>query len=67
MIYEVIISTTIAMVLLPLNFWVAAELVMLVGLLTIFWELRDGLLNAKHDVTPEEACPAPSLAARSQP
>ena len=67
MIYEVIISTTIAMVLLPLNFWVAAELVMLVGLLTIFWELRDGLLNAKHDVTAEEACPAPSLAARSQP
>lgn len=67
MMYEVIISTTLAMVLLPLNFWIAAELVVLVGLLTMFWELRDGFLNAKHNATPEEACPAPRLAARSQP
>ncbi len=51
MMYEVIISTTLAMVLLPLNFWIAAELVVLVGLLTILWELRDGFLNAKHNAT----------------
>ena len=40
MLYEVLISTTIAMVLLPFNFWFAAELVILVGLPTIFWELQ---------------------------
>ena len=41
MMYEVLISTTIAMVLLPLNFWIAAELVVLVGLVTTLWELRE--------------------------
>jgi len=40
MLYEVLISATIAMVLLPFNFFVAAELVLLVGLPTIVWELR---------------------------
>ena len=40
MLYEVLISTTVAMLLLPFNFWVAAALVLLVGLPTIVWELR---------------------------
>jgi hypothetical protein len=40
MVFEVLISTTIAMVLLPFNFWFAAEMVILVGLPTIFWELQ---------------------------
>jgi hypothetical protein len=40
MVYEVLISTTIAMVLLPLNFWIAAELVVFIGMLTMAWELR---------------------------
>jgi hypothetical protein len=40
MLYEVLISATIAMVLLPFNFLVAAELVLLLGLPTIVWELR---------------------------
>lgn len=40
MLYEVFISATIAMVLLPFNFLVAAELVLLVGLPTIVWELQ---------------------------
>lgn len=40
MLYEVLIATTIAMVLLPFNFWFAAEMVILVGLPTIFWELQ---------------------------
>jgi hypothetical protein len=39
MLYEVLISTTIAMVLLPFNFWITAELVLLVGLVTTAWEL----------------------------
>jgi hypothetical protein len=45
MMYEVLISTTIAMVLLPFNFWIAAELVVLVGFLTTFWKLRDDVLG----------------------
>ena len=40
MLYEVLISMTIAIVLLPFNFWFAAELVILVGLPTVFWELQ---------------------------
>jgi hypothetical protein len=40
MMYEVLISTTIAMVLLPFNFWFAAEVVVSVGLLATFWELQ---------------------------
>lgn len=40
MMYEVLISTTIAMVLLPFNFWITAELAVLVGLFTTLWELR---------------------------
>jgi hypothetical protein len=28
------------MVLLPLNFWIAAELVVFIGMLTMAWELR---------------------------
>jgi hypothetical protein len=36
------VSTLIAMVLLPFNFWIAAELVLLVGLLTAVWELKTG-------------------------
>ena len=40
MVYEVLISTTIAMVLLPFNFWIAAELVVFIGMLTMAWELR---------------------------
>jgi hypothetical protein len=43
MIYEVLISTTIAMVLLPLNFWSAAELVLVVASLATLWELRHSL------------------------
>ena len=41
MMYEVLISTTIAMVLLPFNFWFTAELAVLVGLFTTLWELRE--------------------------
>ena len=40
MVYEVLISTTIAMVLLPFNFWIAAELVVFIGMLTMAWELH---------------------------
>jgi hypothetical protein len=40
--YEVLISTTLAMVLLPFDFWFAAELVVLVALPTIYWEVRRG-------------------------
>ena len=40
MVYEVLISTTIAMVLLPFNFWIAAELVVFIGTLTMAWELH---------------------------
>jgi hypothetical protein len=40
MVYEVLISTTIAMILLPFNFWIAAELVVFIGMLTMAWELR---------------------------
>ena len=40
MMYEVLISTTIAIILLPFNFWFAAEVVASVGLLTIFLELH---------------------------
>ena len=45
MMYEVLISTTIAMILLPLNFWTAAEVVVVVGLITMLWELRDNVLG----------------------
>lgn len=40
MTYEVLISTTIAIVLLPLNFWAAAELVIIVALFATCWEFR---------------------------
>jgi hypothetical protein len=40
MVYEVLISTTIVMVLLPLNFWYAAEVVVAVGFLTTLLELH---------------------------
>ena len=46
MMYEVLISTTIAMILLPLNFWTAAEVVVVVGSITMLWELRDDVLGA---------------------
>ena len=45
MVYEVLISTTIAMVLLPFNFWIAAELVVFIGMLTMAWELRPGRIS----------------------
>jgi hypothetical protein len=40
MLYEVLIAVTIAMVLLPFNFWFAAQVVVLVGLPTILFELQ---------------------------
>jgi hypothetical protein len=43
--YEVLISTTIAMILLPLNFWTAAEVVVLVGMISMLWDLRDNVLG----------------------
>jgi hypothetical protein len=45
MMYEVLIPTTLAIVLLPLNFWSAAEIVLWVALITVFWELRDAVLG----------------------
>lgn len=53
MMYEVLISTTVALVLLPLNFWFAAELVLVVASLATFWELRHHVfgepgVTAKH-------------------
>jgi hypothetical protein len=49
MMYEVLIPTTVAMILLPLNFWSAAEIVLWVALATVFWELRHALLG-DHDL-----------------
>lgn len=46
MMYEVLIPTTLAIVLLPLNFWSAAEIVLWVALITVFWELRDAVLSS---------------------
>ena len=46
MMYEVLIPTTLAMVLLPLNFWSAAEIVLWVALITVVWELRDAVLGS---------------------
>jgi len=46
MMYEVLIPTTLAMVLLPLNFWSAAEVVLWVALITVCWELRDVVLSS---------------------
>ena len=43
MMYEVLIPTTVATVLLPLDFWSAAEIVLWVAWVTGFWELRDGV------------------------
>jgi hypothetical protein len=40
MLYEVLIAVIITMVLLPFNFWFAAQLVVLVGLPTILLELQ---------------------------
>jgi hypothetical protein len=40
MLYEVLIAVTIATVLLPFNFWFAAQFVVLVGLPTILLELQ---------------------------
>jgi hypothetical protein len=40
MVYEVVISITIAMVLLPLDFSIIAELAVLAGLLTTVWEIH---------------------------
>jgi len=45
MMYEVLITTTVAMVLLPFKFWSAAEIVLWVALVTVFWELRDAVLG----------------------
>jgi MFS superfamily sulfate permease-like transporter len=40
MMYEVVISLTIAIVLLPLDFSIAAELAVLAGLLTTIWQMH---------------------------
>lgn len=40
MMYEVLISVTIAMVLLPLDLCISAELSLLAGLLATVWEVR---------------------------
>ena len=46
MMYEVLIPTTVATVLLPLDFWSAAEMVLWVAFEAIgFWELRDAVLG----------------------
>ena len=55
MMYEVLIPTTVAMVLLPFNFWSAAEIVLWVALVTVFWELRDAVLaNPRHTMKLKE-------------
>jgi hypothetical protein len=43
--YEVLISTTVATVLLPLDFWSAAEIVLWVALASVFWKLRDAVFG----------------------
>lgn len=48
MMYEVLIPTTLAIVLLPLNFWSAAEIVLWVALITVCWELRDVVLGVMN-------------------
>jgi len=48
MLYEVIVSTTLAMVLLPFNFWVAAALVLLAGLVTTASELHRSFADVTH-------------------
>ena len=45
MMYEVLIPTTVAMVLLPFDFWGAAEIVLWVALVTVSWELREAALD----------------------
>ena len=47
--YGVLIPTTIAMVLLPFTFWSAAEIVLWVALVTVFWELRDAVLDELYE------------------
>ena len=49
MMYEVLIPTTVAMVLLPFNFWTAAEIVLWVALVTVSWELRDAVLDELYE------------------
>jgi hypothetical protein len=44
MMYEVLIPTTVAAVLLPFNFWSTAEIVLWVAMVTVFWERRDAIL-----------------------
>ena len=44
MMYEVLIPTTVAAVLLPFDFWSAAEIVLWVAMVTVFWERRDAIL-----------------------
>jgi len=43
--YEVLIPTTLAVVLLPLDFLSAAEIALWVGLVSVFWELRHDVLG----------------------
>jgi|RhiMethySRZTD1v2_1073278.scaffolds.fasta_scaffold60442_5 Flp pilus assembly protein TadG len=38
MLYKIVIAGTVAMILIPRNFWIGAEIVVLAGLLTVFWE-----------------------------
>ena len=45
MMYEVLIPTTVATVLLPVDFWSAAEIVLWVALTTVFWELRHAVFG----------------------
>ena len=49
MMYEVLIPTTVATVLLPLEFWSAAEIVLWVALATVSWELRHAVF-VDHDL-----------------
>ena len=43
--YEVLIPTTLAVVLLPLDFLSAAEIALWVALVSVFWELRHAVLG----------------------
>ena len=43
--YEVLIPTTLAVVLLPLDFLSAAEIALWVALVSVFWEFRHSVLG----------------------
>ena len=44
--YEVLIPTTLAVVLLPLDFLSAAEIALWVALVSVFWEFRHAVYGS---------------------